>query len=395
METKSAKEAQVQDLALKEADGPKRKARVLLVYLVFLLSLCAGSEGIARLMGAYSNDPNLHRILYDHARLAKGESGQFRFIPDTELPYRLKPNFEFISPDGYQKTKHNSSGFRGEAFTPKSDNTLRILCLGGSTTYGVSVVDNAATYPASLNRLLNDYSRQAGREQVEVFNLGVGGYTSREVLATLKRYALPLEPDIVLIQSGVNDVAPRFYPDFAADYTHFRKPLQSLNVNFAVRIAYHSHLFIIAGWKLGLLKPLTLQSQSQYPLPPVSEAVANLNRNGTQAYQDNLSEAIDVSRKADVHVWLLTQAHMFGTTFQAPTKEMRLLDDAYHRGMIEHNLLIRELAKNKSVGLIDLENTMPPKRAYFHDPIHMSEEGNQIKAKLIAQSLQKTGINRQ
>jgi len=389
LETKSAKETQDQGLAIKQVDRPNRKVIVSLAYLVFLFSLFAGVEGIARIMGAYSKDPNLHRILYDYGRLAKSELSQFRFVPDVVLPYRLKPGFEFTSTDGYQTTTHNSSGFRGAEFTPKSDNALRIICLGGSTTYGVSVVDNAATYPYSLKRLLNDDSRRVGWNKVEVFNLGVGGYTSREVLTTLKLYGLPLEPDIVLIQSGVNDVVPRFYPSFNRDYTHFRKSLQPLNTTFLARTAYSSHLFIIAGWKMGFLTPLTLQSQSQYPMPTVLEAVVNLTRNDTQAYRDNLVESIDLSEKADAQIWLLTQAHMFNTAFQSHTKDMRLLDEAYHRGMVEHNALIRELAKNKSIGLIDLEKTMPPNRAYFHDPIHMSEKGNRIKAKLIAESLQK------
>ena len=65
---------------------------------------------------------------------------------------------------------HNSLGMRGPEATQKTDR-IRIMTIGGSTTYGIGVND-WETWPYYLDSLLgNSY---------EVLNLGVAGYTTAE-----------------------------------------------------------------------------------------------------------------------------------------------------------------------------------------------------------------------
>lgn len=357
-------------------------------YVAFLVILGAGLEVAARAMVGRAKDPNLQMTVRSCELLSRGDANQFRFVPDDRLPYKLRPGFEFQSSAGLERTRHNASGFRANSdFAPKEDGTIRIICLGGSTTYGASVVDNHATYPSVLEKLLNSEFRVDGWDKVEVLNLGVGGYTSHEDLLNLKVYGMPLDPDVVLIQSGINDVAPRFYPEPDPDYHHFRKPLKPVEAGALSRALYHSKLFVVLGWKLGLIQPLTLQSRTQYPLPPAREAAGHMSNNGTEAYENNLSEMIAIATDADIEVWLLTGAHLFGVNFAAPDEEGRLLDDAYRRGLIEHNEVVRKITSERGVGIVDLERSMPALRQYFSDPIHMTEEGNVLKARLIAEAI--------
>ncbi len=362
-----------------------------LAYGAFLLILLSGLEGVSRWYAARSGDPVCRMILYDYGCLVRRDASRFRFVPDPVLSYRLKPGYEFHSPDGHGVTRHNAQGFRADApFPQKTPETLRIICLGGSTTYGVSVVDNASTYPAVLDRLLNGDLPPDGWDRVEVFNLGVGGYTSREVLLTLREHGLPLAPDVVLIQCAVNDVTPRFYPNFDPQYRHFRKPLRPLNTGFLARLAFRSRLVLLTGWKLGLIQPLTLQARTQHPMPTVAEAENNLARNGPDAFRNNLAEAIALARDSGAQVWLLTEAHLFGPAFSAPDEEARRMDDLYRRGLGEHNAVVRDLARNLGVGLVDLEERMPPSLRYFSDPVHMTEAGNLVKARIIAESIRES-----
>lgn len=366
----------------------KSKAVSVVLYVGFLVLILGGVEVAARMLGSRAKDPNLRRTLIHYNRLAHEDTGHFRFVADSELPYRLKAGFEFRSRDGLELTRHNDAGFRdSDDFPPKTGGTLRIVCLGGSTTYGVRVTDNYATYPAALERFLNGKHRPEGWDRVEVFNLGVGGYTSLEVLANLRLHGLPLQPDIVLIQSGLNDVAPRFYPGFECSYRHFRKPLTLPAPGLLARLAYRSRLVLILGWKLDLIEPLTLQSRTQYPMPSTDKALANLAANGTDCLVANLRAATELARKAGARVWLLTQAYLDDLDFVAPEPDLRRLDEGYHRGLREHNEVIRDVAMSLDTGLVDLESMMPLKRSFFADPIHMSEEGNEMKAKLIAESI--------
>ena len=97
----------------------------------------------------------------------------------------------------------NSQGFRTQEFSPKQPSTLRIVTIGDSSTFGWGV-DDDYTYQALLETRL----RRAGGPQVEVYNLGIPGATSRHGLAMLKHYALDLEPDVLIIGFGSNDGRP-------------------------------------------------------------------------------------------------------------------------------------------------------------------------------------------
>ena len=67
----------------------------------------------------------------------------------------------------------------------------------------------AKNYPS----LLNDYLRSAGFDSVEVINAGVSGYTSYDNLINISFRVLPLEPDLIIIYQGFNDIDKRFvYP---------------------------------------------------------------------------------------------------------------------------------------------------------------------------------------
>jgi hypothetical protein len=96
---------------------------------------------------------------------------------------------------------------------------------------------------------------------------------------------------------------------------------------------------------------------------------------------------IAIATDADIEVWLLTGAHLFGVNFAAPDEEGRLLDEAYRRGLIEHNEVVRSISTQRGVGIVDLERSMPAQRQYFRDPIHMTEEGNVLKARIIAEAI--------
>ncbi len=361
----------------------------LLGFGVFLLALLAALEYAARIAAYHSRNVSLQIVLKNYEFVARGEQRGFRFVPDEVLPYRLQPGFALQSPDGVQDTRHNSAGFRDDVeFTPKPEGVLRLICIGGSVTYGAGVQRNAETYPSCLARWMNNVFAPNGWKRVEVFNLGVGGYTALEDEENLRRFGLPLAPDAVLVQSGVNDVAPRFYPGFRCDYSHFRKRMEPLTAGPLMRWAYRSQLLLVTGWWLGLIEAPTLLSRTQTPLPAVDDALANLARNNTACFCAHVEEIITLCRESRIRAWLLTTPYLDAPAFRAPAEELRRLDeDGYRKGMQEHNALLRELAAREEVGLIDLERAMPPDRRLFTDPIHFSAEGNALAAKLIAEAV--------
>lgn len=100
--------------------------------------------------------------------------------------------------------KINSLGFRGdEIAVTKPPNTIRIACLGASTTFCAEVSSNLATWP---QRLGQELARKYPDIKFEVINAGVSGRMASDSLKTLKRRVLPLRPDIVLVYHANNDI---------------------------------------------------------------------------------------------------------------------------------------------------------------------------------------------
>jgi hypothetical protein len=128
-------------------------------------------------------------------------------------------NFRFVydgNPRGYfgpqNEVDHqvNSAGFRGPEFArEKPARNVRIAFLGDSFTFGEGV-RLADTYPEVAAGLLNERNRDRGI-RFESYNFSVGGYNTRQELEALRAFALPFQPDIVIVGYTLNDAEPALF----------------------------------------------------------------------------------------------------------------------------------------------------------------------------------------
>lgn len=88
--------------------------------------------------------------------------------------------------------------FRGKSPSPVKGSALRIICLGGSSTYGQGV-GYEESWPAVLEQRLGELGVPA-----DVVNAGVPGYGSRQLLLRYRRDIATLKPDFVILYSGWN-----------------------------------------------------------------------------------------------------------------------------------------------------------------------------------------------
>lgn len=117
----------------------------------------------------------------------------------------------------------DSLGFRGRHFSPpRSDSTLRVLAIGGSTTFGVGI-DDRDTWPWQLETVLDSALAHAGSQyhDAEVINFGVPGYTTVESLIQFVLHGVHLKPDVVVLFHGLNDARNGHSPGLRTDYSNF------------------------------------------------------------------------------------------------------------------------------------------------------------------------------
>jgi len=166
-----------------------------------------------------------------------GEESQPRYLPQHTVGWINNPRFTINGTE-----QNNRMGIRG-TFPPlhTASGTTRILCLGGSTTYGFGVNDPDSTYPALLEKTLN---RLDPSRNVEVINGGLDAASSIEELMNYLFKLRYLKPDIVIIKSGGNDAANlydranTYSPDMANVHQGYISIPRS---NPKFRFLFHSH----------------------------------------------------------------------------------------------------------------------------------------------------------
>lgn len=166
-------------------------ARHVAFYVILALGVTAASAVSAELvLRAFGGVPTetIHTV----------SMGDFPRIPGM-----FEPNQDLIEAPHPKLAHHvtiNSLGYRGAEITrAKPANTVRILCLGDSGTYG-QYVDQGHTFPEVLQTLL-----RAKDLPVEVINGGVLGTTIVDQLQFLER-SMVLDPDVVLLTFSENDI---------------------------------------------------------------------------------------------------------------------------------------------------------------------------------------------
>lgn len=115
------------------------------------------------------------------------------------VPYRLRPAVE-VELQG-QPVRINRAGLRGaEVGAPADADGERILVLGDSVVFGVSVADDE-TFPARLQVELE----RGGDWRGKVLNGGVPGYNTESEAAWFDAMADVLQPQRVLLGVSLND----------------------------------------------------------------------------------------------------------------------------------------------------------------------------------------------
>jgi len=179
----------------------------------------------------------------------------------SELPpkYRLSASLGYELVPGFQGRHEtvNLAGLRGAEIGPKRPGSLRILAMGGSTTWGHKVHDDE-TWPVALEREL----RAATGRDVEVLNGGVSGWDLEAVVLALRQRDLEeLQPDLVLVNVGWN---PPLVADNATVAAIRRDVIAAMRRDGVYRSAFVRWLAAaIDEWRTGDGQPATIEAAGE------------------------------------------------------------------------------------------------------------------------------------
>lgn len=344
------------------------------VVATFLVPLVAG-EIFARIWVAARYTKERIEQLTTHSPL------RGRFASHPYLPFVLSPEFE----------GQNALGFRGVPFDPKKPaGVRRIVCVGASTTYG-SLTDASDSWPAELGKLVSERPGHC-----EVINAGVPGWTSTELFVNFVLRVLPLEPDIVALLPGRNEMFPQAYNRFTHDYTHFRRPGFSFPVsNYGHKELFRwSYLFMLActvgGERFGW------SETEEHPLyggivwenkPTAEEALANMDDpERMSTYRSSLEAILEICKARGIRVLVCTmQLRADRLDLEELPRDPRV-NERLGRLIEQDNEVAREIARRFELPIVETAQ-LSSRGELFLDDSHLTREGHRIQARIVYDAL--------
>jgi lysophospholipase L1-like esterase len=280
--------------------------------------------------------------------------------PNTGLRFRLRPRSHGMMMSC--PISINSLGFRGPEISAAKDGFYRIVVLGESSTFGMTIEPGDQPWPERLEQIIRQ--RLKTRRPVQVINAGVPAYTVNNNLHRLPAEILPLQPDMIISYHGANGFslidssmlppvgpAPPVYQErpikLAADAEH-RLRLLLFRCHYGPR-------------EVSAAPPVTRPLETEYAAA-YRRLIQCARTNGMRLALANFSMAVNQASDPKV-----IDFYRGGGTRAAY---------GFMRANAAHSLIVRQLAaEHPEVIFVDTHPHLDGEHEKFIDLIHLSAEG--------------------
>lgn len=339
--------------------------------MVPLLVLLGGSEAFFR----------VREVLRAERRQIRGAPR----VPDAWRAFVLEPGARFEELG--RVATINSYGMRApdarDPASPKPEGVQRVVCAGGSTTYGMYVSRDDLTWPARTEQRL----REGGR-RVEVWNAGVPAWDARTSLTNLELRLFDLAPDVVIVCHVYNDVIANHDPSY----------LRTAAVEWEDRLSLWQPLHGHSALYRFVL------SRFKSPKDALKHKAERLREEGLEAFRANLRRLVRRCRERGAQVLLATEPSCLRPTYEESARDQvpglsywydELSPLAYPvllEGIARYNEAVREVARETGAPLCDIERRMPHDVSLFMSPVHHTDEGEVLVSSFVAETLLAAGL---
>lgn len=295
---------------------------------------------------------------------------------------------EIVGLQGRQFFTTNAYGFRGDSLTvPKPGGEFRIFVVGGSTAECFYLDDDDDMSRVVQNELV---ARADAMRSLKVYNVGLSGTASDDHIAMIAQRLVHLEPDLIVVFSGVNDLR-RSLQGF--DYLHYTRgappspPFYKrwlLQSQIVRRLAYARRR--VDPDPENVLETRTLESDygrkvALQKSAPETDATVRVD---VTSYRSNLRSMAGIARANRFVLVFMTQPSTWNSTVDPAARDrhwMRVYDDVVYRedtmdaALERLNDVMRTVAEEDSVPVYDLSRALPKSLEFFYDDCHFTRAG--------------------
>lgn len=351
-------------------------AKILLVTISVLVSIAVlellSGYLFENLPNRFSNGKRLVEIY-----VKKPTSIPSSIEPHPYLLYQNTPNFRA---DGY--LQHNSLGYRNKEFVPETfKSSVRILAVGGSTTHMYPYVKNPDdTWVSQLEVML----KEKINPKTVTINAGLPYATTAELLSSYVFRHKYLKPDILIIHTGGNDIAPLLFDNYNPEYTHFRAQGSGRNPRrFEPTLLSVSNFFkvIYAIW-LTTNESVYQSQPFSFSLVDRHRALDMVTKNDSEGFRRNLDTLIKVAQDDGVKVVLFGFLQAREEFLSRNREDLKGIEKAFVVALEKHYNIMRDLSNKYNIPFITPDQSLF-EDSWFLDNCHLNEQGEKTKAKIL------------
>ena len=316
-----------------------------------------------------------------------GGQAYMEWIPDGHVRGRGRPRQTFDSHTGCD-ARINRLGFRGPDYEwAPAPGTLRVLTLGGSSTFGVETVEEGSTWPAQLEARL----AASLEAPVEVVNLALPGFTSFDSKINYLYLGRAYHPHVVVCYHTWNDIkrfrllgrSPFLPAGTVRDKPWWERVLRRTQLGRRAGRAY-------AARQAEIVEDVytSLEREGAGAAQPASATALTWSRR-------NFEDIVSFAQHDDVLPVLVTQATI-AVPENADRKEYRLKLRCELAGMtfpvicatwLQMNAVLQDVAERTGAVFVDAYAAVPHDLEHLRDQVHLTDEGRARVAEVIAETL--------
>lgn len=306
------------------------------------------------------------------------------YLPNQKYTFTSKEGLPGL--DSVTQFTTNNYGFRGNQLKDKKAGAFRIFLMGGSTTECMLIDDNKAPHSLMQNQLSN--------LRAEVFNTAKSGDMTVEHLAMLVHRVVHLQPDLIVLFCGINDLKR----SHNFDYTQ----IDSLAFNQKKKSSFKTDLkFFLSNFQIvrrlhNSINPPSLETiQWTTDFRKKTDQVTALPNMITRpkinlkAYQTNLNSFIGICLRQRIKLVLVTQASTWNSKTDPEVRKLHWLtsygnvkcsETVLDTLLEKYNSVMRNIADSSDILLYDLAKKIPKSREFFFDDCHFNNKGARFYA---------------
>jgi lysophospholipase L1-like esterase len=354
-----------------------RALRVVALLLVIVIVVLGATEVLMRAIFDAPIKPYTPNSLYHASRTPNFTANKVCVEDGTRFDYTIDP-----------------LGFRGKSMTEtkKPAGRYRVFFVGASTTENQHLPEEK-TFPGLVEEKL-----RARGVNAEVANCGIAGQGIARSLALIIHRILELEPDLIVLLEGENDLVQSF--DERWDPTH--PPVYIEKLTFKDWLMTKSRLVAVLDAPGEVdMRPFLEKRRKEAEKNPYNVPAGLDVRRGLAPFEKYLRRVAVVCDDAKVPLVLMTQPTLWKEENSPEEKAAMWMSNVPPHGphvdpktcaalMSEYNDAARRAAQGHV--LVDLDRIVPHDLKHLYDDAHLNVRANALVADAVVAAVSSSGL---